>query len=598
MFFGFGVLLVLVVAVIVVAAVIMRRRGEGGVEVGPGALRRVFYYVLSFAALMLAANGAVALVRYVAESISTARDILPSDTDLALGLSLTIVGTPVWLLFWTLAQRSVQQSPSETQSLARKLYIYLVLAVSLGLLIQGLVSLLQWLLGATEFEGNSIAFPLVWGTVWAFHWRVEAQEGQPTELTRTIHRVYVYAASAVTLAMLTIGVAVIVWQLLQEAYNALFLDEVVLRLELWNDTLRTGIALMLVGSLGWWWHWVRVSSPDAGSLLRQLYLYVLGILGGAATVVVSLSILLFGVLSWFMGAPGLPRAEEQFRFMPGILAAVMVGLGLWGYHWSVVRQEAHLAAGRLVAARRVYHYLVAALGLGTLASGLVFLVALAVELLVPEAREPLSRGQWWKGPLALVITLLLVGGPLWGFYWFGAQREATASPEARAALSRRGFIYLVFGVSVLAALGSLSFLLFTFLQDLLQEELTLDVFRTVKWSIGILLTTGTLSVYYWLVLQEDRRVLAPLEAAAPPTIARKRVTILAPEQALPLVRRLESELGYPVSLWRRLDGDIGVPSLTDEELRQVQESIAQAPGQQVLLTVDASGLHVVPYSEG
>jgi hypothetical protein len=250
------------------------------------------------------------------------------------------------------------------------------------------------------------------------------------------------------------------------------------------------------------------------------------------------------------------------------------------------------------AASRVYRYLVSALGLGTLASGLVMLFALVLALLVSEAREPISGGDWWRGPLALVITFMIVGTPLWTYHWFGVQRQALDIPEERTALSRRVFLYLIFGVAILVALGNLSAVLFMFFQTALEGRLSLEVLRDAKWSLGMLLTAGAISVYYWLVLQEDRQALAPLEKVAPAQPVRKRVIALASETAEPLVRRLESSLGYPVNLWRLLDSDALPPSLTDEELQDIQQSIARAPSSHVLLTIDASGVRVLPYREG
>ncbi|MFQ5861287.1 MAG: DUF5671 domain-containing protein, partial [Dehalococcoidia bacterium] len=363
---------------------------------------------------------------------------------------------------------------------------------------------------------------------------------------------------------------------------------------------RTAVAIALVGGGFWWWHWYRVSQGDVESLLRQVYLYLFAILGGAATVVVSLSVLLFGVLQWLIGVPDGAGVAAHFRFLPGMVAGLVAGAGLWGYHWAVAQQEAHLAAWRLLAARRVYRYLVAALGLGTLAAGLVTLFSAVLGVLVPAPGEELVRTDAWRNPLALAVTLMVVGAPLWSVYWFGVQRDVKAGgAEERAVLSRRVFIYLVFGIAVLVTLGNLSWLLFMLFQGLLEGELSWQVLQEARWSIGMLVMAGAVSVYYWLVLQEDRQAMAAWQetpAAAPPV--RKMVRALASEAAQPLVRRLEARLGYPIHLWRRLDPDVGAPTMTDDELSAIMERMSEVSGDQVLLTIDASGIQVIPYREG
>ena len=79
---------------------------------------------------------------------------------------------------------------------------------------------------------------------------------------------------------------------------------------------------------------------------------------------------------------------------------------------------------------------------------------------------------------------------------------------------------------------------------------------------------------------------------------RKAVIALATEAARPLVRRLEAEFGVALSQWHWADPDAGVPTLAADELRATRQRIVEAPGDRVLLIIDASGVRVVPYREG
>lgn len=597
-----GLLPLLVFGGIIIAIVALVRR-QGGTEEqeeepGIGTLRRLYYYWLSIAALMVAASGAILLVDYTADRLFGPRTLSGDEGQLALGLALTLVGTPIWFLHWILARRAARQFPGETRALSRRAYLFLVLGISGVLGAVGLVSLLSWLLGVGSFNGTHIAFPLVWGGLWAFHWRVQDAEGQPRGLAGSVRSLYVYVTALYGLAMLATGVGIILGQLLLEAYNALSSAEVLLSTQagLLNDTTRTGVAIALVGGAYWWWHWHRVSRGDTGSGLRQVYLYLFAILGGAVTVVVSLSILLFYILQWLIGEPNASSAGTHFSFLPGVVAAVTTGAGVWGYHWAVTRQEAPNVVGDLLAARRIYRYLVAALGLITLAVGLVNLFTVALGAIVPDARERLAGTDWWRDPLTLAITLLAVGVPLWSIHWFGAQREAKAvGAEERTVLSRRVFIYGVFCIAILVTLGNLSALVFMFLRDLLEGELSTQVLRDAKWSIGMLLMAGTVSVYYWLVLQEDRHALPTTEAPTAVRRVQKVVIALASEAAQPFMDGLEARLGTSIRRWQRLDPDVGAPAVTEENLTLVEGLIAEAPGDSVLLDVDASGVRVIPY---
>ena len=167
---------------------LVRRRSGGEGEPGIGTLRRLYYYGLSFVGLMFSASGAVMLVDYVADSFDGGQILSRGQGQLAFALAITIVGTPIWLFHWWLAHKAVRRFPSETRALGRKVYLYLVLAVSGALGAFGGISLLRWLLGADNFHGLHLALPLVWGGVWGYHGYVGRQEVTRTDVGETVHR--------------------------------------------------------------------------------------------------------------------------------------------------------------------------------------------------------------------------------------------------------------------------------------------------------------------------------------------------------------------------------------------------------------------------
>ena len=592
---------------VIIAAVVwfVRRRIEPGVDPGIGTLERLYFYGLSFVAMMVAASGAALLVDYgadrAADKILTRVIFSQGETQLALGLSMFLVGIPIWLVHWKLAQRAVVTVPWESQALARRIYVYLVLTVSAALVAIGLVSLLRVWLGADTFNGVNLGLPLVWGSLWVYHWQLMDSETDTGHIVDPIRRLYVYVTSWYGLGMLAAGAGIVLGRVLLQAYDSLFATVLLVSPSsgIWNDLTASGLAVALVGGLFWWWHWHRVARGDAGSGLRQVYLHLFAILPGSAAVLVPLAMILFRVLQLAIGQPDSPAADH-FRMLPSAVAALAAGIGLWGYHWAVVRQEASAMDG-LPAARRVYRYLAAATGLVGLAAGVVILLVAAIGLLEFLGEKTLVGAIWRRDALALAVSWLLVGVPLWAYHWFGVQREALAGgAQELIAPPRRIFVYLVFGAAVLLVLGNLSAILFMVLRDALEEALAPSVIQDAKWSLAMVLMAGAVSVYYWLVLREDRQAIAstdqgPAPAASPP--ARKAVIAVATEAARPLILQIEARLGSPIRLWQRLDPEAGTPDLSDEELDDTKDRISAAPGDRVLLTLDASGVAIVPFRE-
>jgi len=478
----------------------------------------------------------------------------------------------------------------------RKVAVYLTLGVTAALSAQAAVELLRWILDARSFGGYAVAGLVVRGGLWVFHWFAESDEGQPTDETRTVRRLYVYATATYSLAMLCAGVAVVIYIILREAYDGLFDLPVLLHGDatLWADMMRGSLAVALVGGGLWAWHWWYLARGDAGSDIRQFYLYALAILGGVASTLSATGVLLFGALEWGIGTPAEEAASAHFRFVPGALAPLLVGLLLWVYHWTTVQQE-RAAAGELLAARRIYNYTMTALGLGAAGGAIVTLVPTVIAIVITSAQDVLVGEDWWRDRIVLFLTLALLGLAVWSYHWYRAERAiALHGAEERQSLARRMLVFGVLGVGALSVLGTASYLLFVFLNAALEDELSLTLLRDAKWSIGTFAAAVLIAPYYWFVFLEDRQA-ARTEAPATAPAARRSVTLLVAEGGHRLVEQLEAALGARVHVLRRADAGAGLPELSPEALQFINRRIAEAPGNRVLLVADASGVQVYSY---
>ena len=582
----------LVVAILVagaIYAVVAWRRRVAVDDPGIGTVRRLYFYTVAFVALMMAANGLVQVAQFVLE-------VSPSSTRLAIGASLVIVGAPLWALHWIMVQRHTTRLPVERRSVVRKFYLYVVLGVAVGLATASSVGVLQWIFGSPRFSGYHWAAVIVWSVVWAFHWRVEEAESQPTTETRGIRRLYLYLVSLATLVMVAVGFGRVIHIILLEGYQSVVSLPVLLPAEhgLWRPSTRAGLSLALAGVAVWGSHWLYLARGDFGSSLRLVYLYIFAILGGALTVLVSLGFIINGALAWSIGVPMKESTATHFSFLPGALASLSVGVALWTYHWTVVRTEAEASPNESEGVRRTYAYIMAALGLGALVVAIGTLVNTAVAILAESAPALLAGQDLWREPVALGITLVILGAPLWGYYWTSIQRRVGAAGE-RTALSRRIFIFAALGAGALAVLGSVSFLIFVFLRGLLEGDLSLGAVREAKTSFAVIGAAVVFLPYYWLVYRQDRQ--AQPEDAPPERELRriKEVSVLVYEGGDAFVRDLEAELGYLVSALRLADPGGAMPVLDEAQYQELAGRIIDAAGQSVLVVPDGATVRVLSY---
>ena len=591
------IFLVAVIGAIVygIFAMTRRRRAFAEIDPGIGTVRRLYLYIVSLAALMMAANGVVQIGQYVLDSVFVG-DLLsqsPSRTRLAVGLSLTIVGLPLWGLHWRMIGKYVREMPVETRSILRKAYIYLVLGVAAVVGMEAAVSVVQWAFRTESFSGYPWAAIVVWGTVWAFHWRFEAREGQPTPETRAVRRLYLYLVAGGTLVVAALGLAQVLHAVLREAYESLAAVPVLGKSGIWTTSTKEALSILLVAFPVWAAHWLYFARRDYESVLRQLYLYVLAVFGGVVTVLIAIGIVLYGVLVWTMGVAEDEIASEHFRFLPGALASLIVGGVVLVFHWLAAGREALAPTPESQGARRSYPYALALLGLITLAMSIATLAITALGILV-EIGQPIVVGRdLWRKGLAISITLGALGGPIWAYYWAAMERRVSSGDvEERSSLVRRAFIFVVLGAGMLALLGSVGYVIFVFIRELLDGQLS-EVVREAKASISIIIAVAVFLPYYWLTYRADQRE-APAETVEERPV-RKAVTVLVGADGATFLRELEAALGYGVSSLQWAEPDASMPELSAEGLQALLRRISDTPGANVILVPDGAAYRVYPY---
>jgi hypothetical protein len=148
-------------------------------------IRRLYTYLVALAGLGVLATGVGGLLWAVVDVLVRGR----FEADLvALYATMTLVGLPVWVLHW----RPMPADVRETQSLARRLYVYLsLIAASLTLVgsaaavIYRLLTLAlggAWSTAVLGDLAHALAIAVVAAGVAAYHWRIlraDARRGQP-----------------------------------------------------------------------------------------------------------------------------------------------------------------------------------------------------------------------------------------------------------------------------------------------------------------------------------------------------------------------------------------------------------------------------------
>jgi len=511
---------------------------------------------------------------------------------LSLGLAMTLIGGPLWFLFWRMAQRRARDNQEEPGDNIRKLYLNFVLLVIALLGITNTGSLLKWLLAGVpqeQFSSSFLAIVIVSGIIWYYHWRVSEREGYPSGEAKTFRRWYVYILAGFGLVWLAVGLV----QLIDTAVVSLDVwQDTLVQGKFWNDSAQMSVARILLGGITWYFHWFRMARGDFDSTLRQVYFYLLTISGGAITALVALTIAIYHFFSWvFRGTTISP--DTTFQFLGWAVPTFLAGLAIWGYHRRLVEEEAGAVREKRQSAQRGYLYLMSFLGLGTMATGLSLLIGILIGLIVESAGTSLVQTTgWWREQLSLCLALLLVGMPLWLYYWNRILKRVQAGGiEEWRALPRRVFLYVIVGASIVALTAGLVNIIYQILNGALQGDFGFDVLRSSMWSIEILIVASPLLWYHWQLLRTDQ--LRAGESAA----IRHNVTLLLDDRTADLASRLENKLGYKIRVLYQA-GQAGIPLTTsDEEIDRIVNEVQDSPINDVMLVVFSGKVVTMPYQD-
>ena len=458
---------------------------------------RWYIYIVCAASLQAVTWATIALLRNMF--------IFGINPDaVAFQVAVIIIGLPVFLAHWLWARRLAGRSAEERGASVRRIYLYGSMAGFLGPVVANAFNLIRRAVGGSgEYlsyqysrlpQEEALIFHLValiiLSGMWFYHRQVAAEDsGMIPEAgsSATVRRLYVLGFSAAGLSMTTLAVIQLIrWLVVNFSGN--LIQGVRMDLVLQNE-----IARLVVGVPTWIIFWVwgqrlfyRGGEEERSSALHKFYLYA-AVFAGAISAVSNAAGILAGL---FRRLLDLAPSGESHQALP----IVITGGILWTYHALVLRAETGVAgeAPRQAGVRRIYLYLIAAVGLAALLVGMGGLIDLLIQVISrqltdkTDAREMLS---WY-------LAAVFVGTPVWVIPWRPAQNAALspgpAGSQERHSTVRKVYLYFYMLVATLALLASLVFIVYRLFGMLLGEA------APTLAELGYSISAGLIAIGLWL----------------------------------------------------------------------------------------------------
>src|SRR5437773_2181147 len=455
------------------------------------AVQRAYFYLVALVAIHMVVLAVANLLRVGAEiamgapsggftglpfvfnEFNQPRELYREQASLA--IALLVVGLPAWVIHFRVAQRAALRSVEERGSALRSFYLHLVVFVT-----------------------------AVIGLFWAASTTVTTLAGIWDRIADAVAPIPGLTAPR----QVPPGVVLVT-------------PPGPSRDDLLRFQLIGAVPGILAGLALWLSAWIplqrglRIATPDGEierrSVVRKLWIYLV-VLVSALAVLLSATIALANVVERILGTTD----REEFRNIQHDLGFPVTNLlvfaTVWFFYRRVVQADAarETEVERAATIRRLYTYLIAAIGLGMLAVG----TAGTIGVLGSQLMGLNTHG---NGETAAYIALVLVGAPAWGFSWWQAQRRL--SDDERRSLPRRGYLYLAILGGVLGMLVFGSAGLYRLLNAALAGDFPISTWHDI-WHFTV---DGTVSaaafVFHLAAVRADR-------SAQLPTVAQHSVTVL------------------------------------------------------------------------
>lgn len=498
-------------------------------------VRRWYIYLVSGISLQSVTWAVIFLLRNL-----IVPELESSTLELAFFIAVIIIGLPIYIAHWFWAQRLANNDPIERGATLRRAYLYGMMAVFLIPLIANIDGFVGSLIRVitdirppryfyfdlspqNDLLNSGIAI-VVLGLLWFYHKRTASSDARLIpeigELA-AVRRLYVYTFTAAGLIMTSAACMNILMWIMYEIWGGLG-DQGpgsdVYQLE--------EIARFVVGLPLWliFWSWAqRLFRGDAeeerASALRKLYLYLTVFLSAIyATFMITMLLsdvfrLLFSIPS--LGEPGSIR---------GPLATILVMVAVWAYHTFVLGQDM-VAAGegpRQAQIRRLYYYLMAAIGLAA------FLIGLAGDISV--LIDGLSAGRFassLRDQASWFTAALIIGLPIWLIPWLRSQKSATTDSHTgeaeRQSIVRKIYLYLFLFAAAMATLGYAIYIVAQLVDLALGGREAAGILGDLAQAIAFTVIAVLVWLYHSYVLRSDGRMDTIQQSKR---LASLRVTIL------------------------------------------------------------------------
>ena len=532
---------IILITLCIYKLIAFRKGGNDGQSLVDPA-RRLYFYIISRVALSMLVNGLEQSLVHLIGFLVPPSLLETSPERAALGISLLVIGGPLWILYWQKINREVLKNPGELTSGIRIAYLLLCLSVSFAISISSISDLISETLQASEFNWPRIATLIIWLLVWSYHLKMLLQAKPSNHVSsQSLRNTFVYSFSFIGLFILASSLSSLIYlAVLNIIQNTVGNGEILISNDSFSS-LRLTMSV-LIGFAAWSVHWLILRNKLVKQEYEPIYLYLIYMVT-IVSLMVSSTILLMTIFGKVF------QIEEMdgWRFMLiSSISTLSIGAAVLLYHTKHVPNNYQMT-DLLKKPNAALIFSLAFLGLGFLSAGFSVLIhSVMISLLQVSWTDIVHPDDFWKGPLSGGVSLAIVGCFMWYTSWSRLTMQ-TASFNEKIAYSRIYFM-VVLGISIIVTAGAMAGILFILVKYSLANDLGFQTIESLITPLSVAIVLGVVVIYH-------RRIFKDMILESEPTIqpqlqgsqtARKSVTIFSQADNRELIKTLQERLDYDV----------------------------------------------------
>ena len=441
--------------------------------------KRLLIYVVSFITLNVFAFGLSSLVGWMLDLIGIIGDSQPQN--IAPFIAAIIVCFPIWLYFWKLSKRNVQDFPEEEFSSLRNLYLNFVNGLSVIIISISIFGFFNSILNF-EVPFNYLPNLIVWIPILFLH--LKPSQNKWDKGNKRIHEFFLNVVFITSIIIIFISSRGLIFNILDNLLILISINDLIVgdaqEFEIGVSVLSafaTGFILLIYS-----WS-LRIKKIDKN--FRTIDLSVITISQAFIFLLSIFALLTQSILLIFENDSNSSESiYTKLGYIPESLSFTIVSLIIWLYFSSgfLPTKIKSFYAIRSKLIKWIYRYALRAISLVFLFSSSVSLLIfiLGIPIVISEDVLISPERSWGLQFLSSSISALIIG--LLTFKYINI--KITKDLDENKHIVQKSYIYLIAIIFAFLLIGSLIAILTIIIRDLISWNFNLTTLELIRFPLS------------------------------------------------------------------------------------------------------------------